>query len=126
MPRKPKDPFAHQHHRGPNISDPLHRVRSYVIGEYVMHIDAAGEEHCFLKAPPVGLPVIGVTVFTQEGADYDLTWTYLRGAAHAALKRLPASSGWHIVQTIDQQAQWKRLAPASRHFVDKGARSWAR
>jgi hypothetical protein len=117
MTRKPLDPFRHQHHRGPNLSlSPERRFEQCrTIGEYRMHIDPDGNETCFLKTPE-GLPTVGCTVFTQQGETFDICWTWVRGDAHAAMKRLPASSGWHIADIVGEHARWKRPAPATRNF----------
>jgi hypothetical protein len=118
MPRKPKDPFARQHHRGPNLSLPpqVRLAQMRVIGEYLMSVTADGVEQCFLKAPH-SIPCIGVTVFTQYGREFDVCRTWLKGDAHAAMLRLPASSGWRIFEFEKYHARWERPAPANRSFV---------
>jgi hypothetical protein len=118
MPRKPLDPFRKQFHPGPDLSLPVEQrfMRYRVIGEYLLHITARGEEQCFLK-PPLGIAVIGCTVFTEQGREYDVCRTWLKGEAHQAMLRLPASYGWRIAEFEKYHARWERPAPANRSFV---------
>ena len=118
MPRKPLDPFRNQFHRGENLSlTPEQRwEQCRVVGEYLLNVRPNGVEQCFLKAPH-GVAVIGVTVFTERGREFDVCRTHLKGEAHQAMLRLPASSGWHITDYEKYHARWERTAPASRRFV---------
>jgi hypothetical protein len=67
--------------------------------------------------PPRSVAAIPVTVYRQGEREFDIARTWIHGDAHAAMLRLPASSGWKIARTKKHHAFWERPAPTSRSFV---------